>query len=70
MAGLTAVVAATAGTSTAQTKGRAVRLHMTETLAVIALLGLSGARKRASVRLMTGLLAYIVCASCQCPILF
>jgi len=59
MAGLSTAVAASAGTSTAQAKGGAISLDVTETLAVVALLGLSGARMRAGVGLMTGLLAVV-----------
>ena len=40
---LTTVVAATAGTGAAQTKGRAVCLYVAQALAVIALLGFSRA---------------------------
>lgn len=54
MAGLTAVVAATAGGSAAQTESRAVGLDVAQSLAVVALLGLGRARKRAAV----GLVAY------------
>ena len=49
---LSAVVAATAGTGTAQSESRAVSLHMAKALAVIALLRLGSARKRASVGLV------------------
>jgi len=59
MARLAAVVAAAATRGTAaQTECRAVGLNMTETLAVVALLGLSGAWQRAAVRLVARLLAY------------
>ena len=61
MAGLTAVVAATAtGTATAQAKSRAVGLDMAKTLAVVALLSLGGARKGAAVGLVAGLLACLI----------
>lgn len=59
MAGLAAVVAATACSVAAQTEGRAVSLDVAETLAVVALLGLGGARKRAAVGLVAGLLAVV-----------
>lgn len=59
MAGLTAVVAATAGGVASQTQGRAVGLDMAESLAVVALLGLGGARKRAAVGLVARLLAVV-----------
>lgn len=60
VAWLTAVVAATtSGTATAQTKCWAVGLDMAKTLAVVALLGLGGARKRAAVGLVAGLLAVV-----------
>jgi len=59
MARLATGVAAAAGTGAAQTKGRTVSLHMTEALAVVALLGLGGARVRAAVRLMARLLAVV-----------
>lgn len=52
MAGLATVVATAAGTSTAQAEGRAVSLNVAETLAVVALLGLGGSGKRASVGLV------------------
>ena len=54
---LAAVVAAAAGGATAKTEGRAVRLHMTKALAVVALLRLRGPGKRAAVGLVPGLLA-------------
>jgi len=49
---LATVVAAAAGASAAQAEGRAVSLDVTKTLAVVALLGLSGSGKRASVGLV------------------
>lgn len=52
VAGLATVVAAAAGASTAQAEGRAVSLDVTKTLAVVALLGLSGSGKRATVGLV------------------
>lgn len=52
MAGLAAVVAAAAGAGSAQAKGRAVSLDMAKTLAVVALLGLGGARQGAAVGLV------------------
>jgi hypothetical protein len=55
--GLAAVVAPSAGAGAAQAEGRAVSLDVAKTLAVVALLGLSGARQRAAVGLVTGLLA-------------
>lgn len=57
--GLATVVASTAGTGAAQAEGRAVSLDVAETLAVIALLGLGGSGKRASVGLVAGLLAVV-----------
>lgn len=57
MTGLAAVVAASAGTSAAQAQSRAISLDMAKTLAVVALLSLSGARQRAAVGLVAGLLA-------------
>ena len=57
MTGLAAIVAASAGASAAQAQSRAVSLNVAKTLAVVALLGLSGARKRAAIGLMAGLLA-------------
>jgi hypothetical protein len=59
MAWLAAVVAATAGSGATQTKGRAVSLDMAKTLAVVALLGLSGTRQRAAVGLVAWLLAVV-----------
>lgn len=56
--GLTAVVAAAAGGVAAQAKSRAIGLNVAKALAVVALLSLSGARKRAPVGLVSGLLAY------------
>ena len=60
MAGLATVIATAAGASPAQAKSRAISLNMAEALAVIALLGLSGTGKRATVRLVTGLLALMM----------
>jgi hypothetical protein len=57
--GLATVVAAAAGASATQAEGRAVSLDVTKTLAVVALLGLSGSGKRASVGLVAGLLAVV-----------
>lgn len=59
VAGLAAVVAASTGSGAAQAQGRAVGLNVPEALAVIALFGLSGARQRALVRLVSWLLAVI-----------
>jgi hypothetical protein len=59
VARLTTVVAATASASAAQAEGRAVGLDVAETLAVVALLGLSGTRKRATIGLVAGLLAVV-----------
>jgi hypothetical protein len=56
--GLAAVVAAAVGTAV-QAQGRAVSLDVTETLAVVALLGLSGTGQRAGARLVAGLLAVV-----------
>lgn len=61
MTGLTAVVAPAASRATAKAEGRAVSLHVAETLAVVALLGLGGSGKRAAVRLVSGLLACYQC---------
>jgi hypothetical protein len=52
VAGLTTVIAATAGSGAAQAEGRAIGLDMSQSLAVIALLRLSRARKRAAVGLV------------------
>lgn len=57
MTGLTAVVAAAARGVAAQAEGRAIGLNVAKALAVVALLSLGGARKRAAVGLVTGLLA-------------
>lgn len=57
--GLATVVAAAASASAAQAEGRAVSLDVTKTLAVVALLGLGGSGKRASVGLVAGLLAVV-----------
>jgi hypothetical protein len=62
VARLTAVVAATtAGTATAQAERWAVCLDVAETLAMVALLGLSASGERAPIGLVARLLA--------CPIL-
>lgn len=52
MTGLAAVIAAASRTGTADAESRAVSLNVTETLAVVALLGLGAARKRAFARLV------------------
>lgn len=52
MAGLAAVVASATGGSAAQAESRAVGLDMAQSLAVVALLGLSRARERAAVGLV------------------
>lgn len=52
VAGLAAVVASATGGSAAQTESRAVGLDMAQSLAVVALLRLSRARKRAAVGLV------------------
>lgn len=49
MTGLTAVVAASAGSSSTQAQRGAVGLNMAEALTVVALLSLSGARERAAI---------------------
>ena len=54
---LAARVAAVVAGTTAQAQSRAVSLNMAEALAVVALLGLGGARKRAAIRLVAGLFA-------------
>lgn len=59
VAGLAAVVAAAGRTGTADAESRAVSLNMAETLAVVALLGLGAARKRAFAGLVVGLLAVV-----------
>jgi len=59
MSRLTARVALTAASAAAQTQGRAVGLNVTKTLAVVALLGLSGSWVRAVVALVAGLLAVV-----------
>jgi hypothetical protein len=59
MASDTAAVAASAGAGSTQTQSWAVSLDVSETLAVVALLGLGGARMRASVRLVAWLLAVV-----------
>jgi len=56
---LAARVAATVGGTTADAKSRAVGLDVTETLAVVALLGLSGPGVRAGVALVARLLAVV-----------
>lgn len=50
---MTTVVASAAGGITTQTKSRAVSLDVAKTLAVVALLSLGGAGKRASVGLVS-----------------
>lgn len=57
MTRLAAVIATTACGVAAQAEGRAVGLDVAKTLAVVALLGLGGARKRAAIRLVAGLFA-------------
>ena len=57
--GLAAIVAAPVSSGSAQAESRAVGLDMTQPLAVIALLSLGGARERALVGLVTGLLAVV-----------
>jgi hypothetical protein len=59
MSSKTAAIAATAGSTSAQTKSRAIGLDVPKSLAVIALLRLSSARMRASVRFVSRLLAVI-----------
>ncbi len=59
MAGLAAVVAATGSSVAGQAESRTVGLDVTKTLAVVALLGLGGARKRAAVRLVARLLTVV-----------
>lgn len=53
VAGLSAVVAPSAGASAAQAQRRAVSLDVPKSLAVVALLGFGSARERATVRLMS-----------------
>lgn len=52
MTGLATVVATAAGASAAQAESRTISLDVAKTLAVVALLGLSGSGKRASVGLV------------------
>lgn len=59
MTRLAAVVAAATGRVPSQTKRRTVGLDMAQALAVVALLGLGGARQRAAVGLVAGLLAVV-----------
>jgi len=59
MASDTAAVAASAGAGSTQTQSWAVSLDVSETLAVVALLGLGGAWVRASVGLVAWLLAVV-----------
>jgi hypothetical protein len=69
--GQTARVAAAACSSSAQAKSWAVSLDVTEALAVVALLGLSGSGVWASVGLVAGLLAYPQSESLpQCRVVF
>lgn len=53
------VVATSAGSGTAEAQGRAVSLHMSKALAVVALFSLSSARQGALVGLVTWLLAVV-----------
>jgi len=59
VAELTAVVAAAGSASAAKAKGRAIRLDVAQALAVVALLGLGGARQRALAGLVIGLFAIV-----------
>lgn len=59
MTRLATVVAAAAGGVAAQAKSRTVGLDVAEALAVIALLSLGGARKRAAIGFVAGLLAVV-----------
>jgi hypothetical protein len=52
MTNLAAGVAASASASTAEAEGRAVTLHVTKTLTMVALFGLSGSWQRAAVGLV------------------
>ncbi|KAF9729029.1 hypothetical protein PMIN01_12719 [Paraphaeosphaeria minitans] len=63
MTGEATGVASSAGTGAAQAERRAIGLNVAEALAVVALLGLGGARVRASVGLVAGLLASRACAT-------
>lgn len=56
---LATVVASTAGAGTAQAESRAVSLDVAKTLAVVTLLGLGAARKRAAIGLVARLLAVV-----------
>jgi hypothetical protein len=68
MANRVAVVApVVSGCAAAQTQGRALGLDVAETLAVVALLRLGGARHGALVRLMVGLLACLIPMSATVP---
>lgn len=59
MAGQTTAVATSAGASSTQAESWAVGLNVAESLAVVALLGLSGAWMRAAIGLVAGLLAVV-----------
>jgi len=59
MSSLAARVALTAARATAQAQSRAIGLNMTETLAVVALLGVCGSWVWAVVALVSGLLAVV-----------
>lgn len=59
MSGLSAVIASTTGTSTAQSKSWAIGLNVSQTLAVVALLSLGSSWQRASVGFVSGLLAVV-----------
>lgn len=59
MSWLTTVIASSTGSSSAQTKSWAIGLDVSKALAVIALLCLGSSWQRASVRLVSGLLAVV-----------
>ena len=58
---MAAVVAAAGRGGAAQSERRAVRLHVAEALAVVALLSLRGPRQRASVRFMACIQSVVCC---------
>lgn len=59
VAGLATVVASTASAGATQAKSWAVSLDVAQALAVVALLSLSAARKRAAIGFVAGLLAVV-----------
>jgi hypothetical protein len=65
MAWLSAVIASATGTSTAQSESWAIGLNVSKTLAVVALLSLSGSWQRASIGFVSRLLAVVAKALCR-----